>query len=139
MKLPFVSRARLDLLAHNFAEAQKVARTLRRANDRLRAERDEARRGYDDLLEKYHALRLAGADTVPPVTMPTVESFGPLTRAALHDMGHGQSGMVKRAMRAKAEAIWAEHRNDQNCDEIVSIAVRKGETTPLSMREAQRE
>lgn len=43
MKLPLVRRARLDLLAHNFGEAQRICRTLRRANDRLYGERDEAR------------------------------------------------------------------------------------------------
>lgn len=67
---------------------------------------------------------------VAPMAAPTPspDFFGPLTRAALADMGIGQSGIVKRKMREKATALWLEQRGQETQDEVVAIAVRRGET-----------
>ena len=90
---------------------------------------EKMREMYDALLDKYHALRTAGANPAPTYSTPAVpDQFGPLTRAALADMSVGQTGPLKRAMRAKAESLWAEQRGQQNQDEVVAIAVRRGET-----------
>lgn len=130
MRLPFVSRARLDLLQHNFDEARKlhhaeIARleaALQAANSQLTAERADKR----DLLDKYHALKQDGYSVPAPAPQPA-EPFGPLTRAALNDMSIGQSGIVRRKMREKATALWLEQRGQQNQDETVAILVRKGD------------
>ena len=84
---------------------------------------------HDALLEKYHALRESGysAPTLSPFP-PDLNAFGPLTRAALADMSIGQSGIVKRKMREKATALWLEQRGQETQDEVVAIAVRRGET-----------
>ena len=66
MKLPFVPRARYDLLEHNFDAVQKVAKVLRRQNDRLRGERDEARRQVATLLDR-ETPRDHRPASVPPV------------------------------------------------------------------------
>lgn len=126
MKMPFVSRSRLDLLQHNFDEARKLHHERMGELYSVRAQLEAERADKRDLLEKYHALRQDGF-SAPLQSMPTGEHFGPLTRAALHDMGHGQTGMVKRAMRTKAEALWLEQRGQDNQDEVVAITVRRGE------------
>lgn len=123
----FVSRDRLNLALHNLQEMRELHR---RDVDFYRNALSVKDRRIEALTERIVELRMAGADTVPPVTAPVIpDPFGPLTRAALHDAGVGQSGIVKRGMRAKAEALLIEHRGDQNADEIVSIAVRNGEVS----------
>lgn len=87
---------------------------------------------YKALLEKYHAIKLDGGAF--PLTVPSADpdaTFGPLTRAALHDMSIGQTGMVKRKMREKASTLWLEQRGQPNQDEVVAIAVRRGDTVLL--------
>jgi hypothetical protein len=134
MNWPFVSRARHALLQHNFDEARRLhheevgrlGAALQAAHDQLDAERADKR----DLLEKYHALRVAGANAVEPhapvVTSPMAD-LGPLTRAALAEMANGQSGAVVRAMRNKALALWLELRDHTERDQKVAHAVYRGE------------
>lgn len=134
MPWPFVSRARLDLLQHNFDEARRLhheevgrlGAALQAAHDQLDAERADKR----DLLDKYHSLRVAGANAAesyaPVVTSPLAD-LGPLTRAALAEMANGQSGAVVRAMRNKALALWLELRGSETQDAKVAHAVYRGE------------
>lgn len=124
----FVSKARYDLLEHNFGEAKKMAHAHEVRANELERLLTRALDTNDKLMEKYHALRVAGADSVPPITAPVIpEPFGPLTKAALLDASVGQSGTVIRGMRAKAAALYVEQRGEQNVDELVAIAVRNGE------------
>lgn len=130
MRWPFVSRARYELLEHNYAEARKLAKdgvSVAEAHSAsLGVMLDRAAIAYNELLDKYHFLRIEGANA--PWQSPAPESsFGPLTRAALNDMGKGQSGMIRRAMRAKAEQLWAENRGESEVDTIVATLVRAGE------------
>ena len=86
---------------------------------------------HDALLDRYHALRVSGSEAPAPAFVPPenpMTQLGPLTRAALADMGHGQSGIVKRAMQSKAFLIWLDQKNEANRDELTAIAVRQGET-----------
>ena len=124
MRWPFVSRARYELLEHNFDQMREASH---RADAWYREQREAGDKRYAELLDKYHALRVEGASLPLPSPAP-LESFGPLTRAALHDAGLGQSGTSKRAMKAKAELIWQQNRNDAMQDELTAIAVRQGET-----------
>lgn len=126
IRLPFVSRTRFDLAVHNIAEM----RALYHADVAYyRAQLEQERTAHAETRARMHELRAAGADPAPPqYNQPTQEQFGPLTRAALHDAGVGQTGPVKRAMTAKAQVIWLEHRADPNRDEMTAIAVRQGET-----------
>lgn len=78
MNLPFVSRR-----AHDEAVAQLKARAEQRAEDYC-ADLAERNRRYDilvaqhrDLLDKYHALRMAGANPAPVV--PALEPIEPDT------------------------------------------------------------
>lgn len=135
----FILAARYRLLQHNFDEARKlhhaeIARleaALQAANSQLTAERADKR----DLLDKYHALRVSGANAsepmAPVVTSPLSE-LGPLTRAALAEMANGQSGAVVRVMRNKALALWLEFRGRDKQDERVAQAVYRGEAVNLT-------
>ena len=121
MSWPLVSRSRLDLALHNLEEMRALHK----------ADVEYYRNRLAGLEEKYHALRVAGHEAPPPVFVPPenpMTQLGPLTRAALHDMGHGQSGIVKRAMQSKAFLIWLDQKNEANRDELTAIAVRQGET-----------
>lgn len=116
MRWPWVSRALHDECMNTLIE-EKVA---------LRADFRVVTDDYRALLDKYHGLRESGYSA--PLTAPTQESsFGPLTRAALSDMSIGQSGIVKRKMREKATELWLEQRGQAAQDEVVAIAVRRGE------------
>ena len=75
LKLPFVSRAAYDLAqrAATFAHEEAVA-AVERANELKDAVAFERGR-YDALLDKYHALRMAGASPAPVV--PAMEPIEP--------------------------------------------------------------
>lgn len=119
MRLPFVSRE------HHEALVAELRAALAESRSDFTAERAR----HDDLFAKYDALKQSGA--VAPATQVIPDSpygqFGPLTRAALLDMGQGQSGPIKRAMQAKALTVWQDNRGSQNVDEVTAIAVRTGE------------
>ena len=109
------------------ATAQEPDPLLTFVQEALRIERER----LTDMTERYHALRVTGNEAPLPSFVPPenpMTQLGPLTRAALHDMGHGQSGIVKRAMQSKALLIWLDQKNEANRDELTAIAVRQGET-----------
>lgn len=118
--LPFVSRRSYEyMLDINAARIEDLKKTLE-------AEREHNRYLTSEL------LKLKRDGFAQPVEQQAYESpmsqFGPLTRTALNDMSIGQSGIVKRKMREKATMLWLEQRGQENQDEVVAIAVRKGET-----------
>lgn len=119
MKLPFVIR-RKGYEEVPISQAWTTLTTL------LQAERER----YDALLDKYHALRVSGAEPAPALSVPETPytQLGPLTRAAIADMSVGQSGPIRRAMTTKALAIWLQNRGQESQDEVTAIAVRQGET-----------
>jgi hypothetical protein len=84
---------------------------------------------FVDLQEKYHALamQLSAPPAAAPGWTPTAtpaDALGPLTRAALKEMGTGLSGAHKRAMTDKVLQL-AETIKD---DAALADRVRKGET-----------
>lgn len=63
MSLPWVSREAFDAVV-------KTAAVLMKENDRLSVR-------YDALLEKYHALKLQGAEPLPPVVAYAAKTPAP--------------------------------------------------------------
>lgn len=62
MKLPWVSRATLDLCRHN---TQELVGQLRLALSVAEARAVAAEANYEKLLDRYHLLKVAGAVEVP--------------------------------------------------------------------------
>jgi hypothetical protein len=83
MSLPWVSREHYDLLSHNYEQAWV----------QIRAERTIAETRYDALLEKYHALKLQGAEAPPTIAdLPLGVSRGPDPDAELKLLIAEQAG-----------------------------------------------
>lgn len=71
MKWPWVSRARYDLLQHN---AEQITATLKAALAVSDGRYDQLLEKYGDLTDKYHDLRVAGANpALPTVAIPRKE------------------------------------------------------------------
>ena len=70
MRLPWVSRARYEAQAEL---AQINHKRLLEAQEGSRAYIAERRREYQDLLDKYHALRVSGANAPAPTEPITIE------------------------------------------------------------------
>lgn len=74
MKWPFVSRARYE---NAVDKATEFVRSAADREFRLHALLDKKDQRYDDLLAKYHALKLQGASEPPPV--PVAAQPAPLS------------------------------------------------------------
>lgn len=126
IRLPFVSRARYDLAIIISTQARTDLLALRN-----RCEQDRA--DFNALLDKYHALKVSGAQA--PIEQVVHESplaqLGPLTRSALNEMSSGQSGAVKRTMANKTIALWQQHSNDDDRDKNVAKLVFRGDRVPV--------
>lgn len=127
MRWPWVDRERLEAVEamFNLAVARADLATSNLVTERAR---------YDDLLEKYHELRVSGAASAPPPPPPLalspLASLGPRASAALKEMGAGQSLSVRRAMEAKAVGLFAEGM----ADEHLARTIRKGESALGALR-----
>lgn len=91
VKWPFVSRARFDLLQHNFTE---IRRDLHNAAVALSARDDR----YDSLLEKYHAMKLQAAVAPDPIVPRTVKEADPIIQQ-INVLSAGRPGLRAQMMR----------------------------------------
>lgn len=65
MRLPFVSAERYRLLEHNMGVVREMAHRAEEQSRTFKALYDAMSIRYDRLLEKYDALKLRGAESVP--------------------------------------------------------------------------
>lgn len=129
VRWPWVSRGRLALVLHNLREMRALHRADVEYYRNLLASEREA---HTKTRDQMHQLRVNGADPVAAMMVQAQpDLFGPLTRAALNDMGIGLSAPLKKKMRERATYLWHEQRGQTNQDEVVAIAVRKGESVSL--------
>lgn len=110
-------------------ETERAATINARAvRDVWKARAERAESAHDALMEKYHELRTVGANPLQPTPVFTVppgplDSLGPLTRAALAEMGSGLSSPSKRAMEGRTLTLSATITDDA----ALADRVRRGE------------
>lgn len=115
MKLPFVSRLAYEQVCSERDHLrQQLAEQVVTAGTSLR-----------DALDVMRESRQAPVFPEPPRS--PLAALGPVTTAALQDMASGMPPANRRAMEAKALALWAEHEQHTNRDDLVAEAVRRGE------------
>lgn len=91
VRWPFVSRARFELLEHNYG-------ALRSETHWLREEMSLNYERYSALLEKYHALKLQGAVAVEPVVIPAKKEADPAIQA-INVLSAGKPGLRAQMMK----------------------------------------
>lgn len=87
MRLPWVSRTFYE---ETVFDAQREAQGWRACYE------GEARR-FDQLMEKYHALKLVGASVPEPIVPRPVKEFDPLTQA-VNETAKGKPPHLRAAM-----------------------------------------
>jgi hypothetical protein len=115
LMLPFVSR-----LAY-----QQVCEERDRLLEQVRGLAERHDTTLRDALDLVRESRQAPTYAEPPVS--PLAALGPRTTAALADMAQGMPPANRRAMEAKALALWAEHAKADDRDSTVAAAVRRGE------------
>lgn len=129
MKWPWVSRAAYDALNEHHLSVQ--ATLLHQANSNAADWREERTR-YDSLLEKFTALRLAGAVVVPPPV--TAGAFAPPRPVdemkELIDLQCGQDYRKRRMMLAQLAKDRAAGKSDDAIQREILSGVQ-GEGLPV--------
>ena len=114
----FVSRDALQAWKDRALMAEARIATLEAAHDAL-------------LVTMAREILTPKAPSYP--TPPAIPSsvLGPKTKAALADMGKGQSGPVKRAMEQKALGVWHSLDGNPEQDSRTATAVYRGEPVAI--------
>lgn len=90
MRLPWVARAHFDLLRHNYDEARHLHASMCVLYE-------GATSRFDNLLEKYHALKLQGATITEPQVQREKKEIDELTQAVLNKCA-GKSPQIRAMM-----------------------------------------
>lgn len=115
MRSPWVSRARFDDLQHvRASDAEYIAQ--------LHAGRKELWARYDDLMAKYHALKLAGAVEPIPLTMAVAKEPDVVTKAIIETAGSN------RLLRKQYSEFVTEQRAAGTDEDEIAKAIRLGIT-----------
>lgn len=133
MRWPWVSWARFDAMAQLVEAWRQDASKMGFAYEDLRKDAAAERARHDALLEKYHALRAAGASPPPPALTPAprpsqpsdlaieevVERFGGsarLRRRLQKEQGKMRAGGDDEATIAHAIKHWRDPEDDEGND-----------------------
>jgi hypothetical protein len=107
--------------------AEQVASILAERDARHAEELREERTRYHELVHELLSL-VKQQQPVAHVPQPSaMDALGPLTHAALAEMGRGQARDIRVAMQQKALALHAAQETDEN----IASAILRGEPVRL--------